>query len=975
MKSTNTRPLPENVIELLRKLNIYNLKPRSSKPVMFGLWNARSIKNKTTSITDFIISNNIDILAITETWMSGNERDDHTIADLNTSLPNFQIYHISRTSSKGGGICVILRKSFIVKQLPSVSVNTFEYIDLTLSSQNNLSTRIVIIYRPQLDRNKISTATPFIQEFSSLLEQYSTVPNRLLIAGDFNYHFDVPDDHHVSTLSDLLTSANMTQHITFPTHEKGHTLDLILTRKTDNFADQFDKTFSLPSDHAAILCALSICKPTAPKTKITYRNLSQINIQKFRTDITTSSLLSSKSTNVNELVHLYEHTLSSLLDIHAPLISRYITARPHAPWFDRSIQREKQKTRKHERKWLKSRLESDKISFKLARSQYNNMIIASKTRYYSNELANCDTKQLFRKINKLSNPISKNYESPNSSLANNLQAHFITKITKINKNFSNNPDITNKNNKCLSEFSIFPLITNDETKKIIMTSSTTTCDLDPIPTTLLKSCINEISPVITKIINISLQTGIFPDKLKIACIIPIMKKKSADPDDLNNYRPIANLTFLSKVIERAVSSHLINYLTKYNLFGNFQSAYRSNHSTETALLRVMNDLLLSLDKGNDCFLILLDYSAAFDTISHDILLNRLTILYGIKNTVLNWFTSYFENRSQFVMINKKTSFEHKPKEGVPQGSVIGPLIFILYTADVENIISSFGLSKMLFADDTQMYIDFTKDSIYNATYSIERCLTHIKNWSTHNHLKLNNEKTVAMHIHSRYKDPVESNPMKFDDNHINFSPSACNLGLIINDDLFLNDHINRVCRSASISLYKIGKLRKYISKDTCHILIHAFVLSRLDNCNALLGGLPIKHLKKLQMIQNSAARLISRSKFRNHITPVLKELHWLPIKARIMYKIIQLTFKCRNNLAPVYLTELIKEYHPHTNLRSAKQYLLTSQTYNMATYGSRAFSYLSPKYWNDLPYELRSVQNEAHFKKSLKTYLFNLFYK
>ena len=191
--------------------------------------------------------------------------------------------------------------------------------------------------------------------------------------------------------------------------------------------------------------------------------------------------------------------------------------------------------------------------------------------------------------------------------------------------------------------------------KLIKHAPITSCKLDPLPSSLFKDCIHELLPILTKIINLSLSTGHFPDHLKEACVLPLLKKPSLHPESLANYRPISNLRFISKLIERAAMSQLQTHLCENNLHSKMQSAYRPYHSTETALLRVQNDILLALDQRKEAVLVLLDFTAAFDTIDHNHLCRRLSSRYGIRGTVLKWFSSYLNNRKQSVLINNVNS--------------------------------------------------------------------------------------------------------------------------------------------------------------------------------------------------------------------------------------------------------------------------------------------------------------------------------
>ena len=217
----------------------------------------------------------------------------------------------------------------------------------------------------------------------------------------------------------------------------------------------------------------------------------------------------------------------------------------------------------------------------------------------------------------------------------------------------------------LDKLSCFTPTTENDVKRLVLNSSTATCENDPLPTCLVKQHVDMLAPLITRIINKSLEKGCVPDDLKHANILPLIKKDNLDKDTLKNYRPVSNLTFISKLLEKVVAERLKNHLDKYDLWSTMQSAYRSFHSTETALLRVQNDLVNSIGKKNLVALVLLDLSAAFDTIDHDILLRRMSARFGITGTSLKWFESYLSNRSQCVQIENSTSAKKKLHFGVP----------------------------------------------------------------------------------------------------------------------------------------------------------------------------------------------------------------------------------------------------------------------------------------------------------------------
>ena len=407
----------------------------------------------------------------------------------------------------------------------------------------------------------------------------------------------------------------------------------------------------------------------------------------------------------------------------------------------------------------------------------------------------------------------------------------------------------------------------------------------------------------------------------------------------------------------------------------FQSAYRQFHSTETALLHILNDLLLATDSGKVSLLTLLDLSAAFDTIDHSILLNRLQNCFGISDSVLSWFTSYLSNRSQSVLID---GFQSPPIEltcGVPQGSVLGPVLFTLYTSPLSNIINSHRLNHHFYADDSQLHDSDTPDNVQTLLRHTSDCYDEIKNWMTNNKLKLNDDKTESILISTRQKlsQIPPSLSLSLDTATISTSHSTKNLGVILDSTLSMQDFVSSTAKSCYFHLRRISQIRKHLSTEATTKLVISLVISRLDYCNALLSGLPDSTIQTLQRVQNNAARLILKKRKSDHISPLLSSLHWLPISKRIEYKLCLLCFKCLNNLAPVYLSDLLHVYTPSRSLRSSSDPLcLRIPRTKLFTYGPRSFSVAAPLSWNKLPLSLRQKPTLSSFKSALKTHLFSL---
>ena len=496
-----------------------------------------------------------------------------------------------------------------------------------------------------------------------------------------------------------------------------------------------------------------------------------------------------------------------------------------------------------------------------------------------------------------------------------------------------------------------------------------------MPASLVKAFLPVLLPTIHQIVNRSLLEHHMPKVLREAVVKPLIKKPSLDKENYKNFRPVSNLPYLGKIIEQAAIDQIESHLSVHNLHEPLQSAYTPNHSTETAIIKVTNDILCALDDGQCVYLVLLDLSAAFDTIDHSVFLSRLQEDYGVMGGVVDWMASYLSDRYQSININGTHSDKTELKYGFPQGSKIGPFGFKLYTKPLTSIAHKYNINIHLYADDTQLYISFDPNNSKDAIGRMEACITEIRSWMANNLLKLNDSKTEFMILGSeRNIAKVSEQSLSVGDSVVLPSRTVRNIGAMLDRAMTMEVHINATIKSCYAQIRSISKIRKYLLPDSIKSLIHAFVTSRLDTMNSLLYDIPDCLLKKLQKVQHNAARLIVRPKKSSHITPILKDLHWLPIKSRVQYKIILHVFKCLRGQGPAYLTSLLEEYHPARSLRSSCQSLLTKPK-TKRKYGDRAFSVAGPTLWNDLPDHLRNSNYSLDvFKKALKTHLFDEYY-
>ena len=612
------------------------------------------------------------------------------------------------------------------------------------------------------------------------------------------------------------------------------------------------------------------------------------------------------------------------------------------------------------------------------------MLLQAKKDYYNNLIAesSTDSKNLSNIVKDILHQRSEmklpEHASP-EELANRFAVFFTDKVCKIRDEL---PDLSrhklNLPTPALTcSLNVFSAVTESEVRKIIAKSPTKSCSLDPAPTWMVKDSVDELIPTVTILVNLSLQSANMPDSMKQALVTPLLKKDDLDPEVLKNYRPVSNLSFLSKVLERVVAARLTNYMTINQLHEPMQSAYRACHSTETALVRVQNDILRTLDQGGAAILVLLDLSAAFDTIDHSILLSRMESVLGVKGSALQWFKSYLLGRKQRIKINDDFSENQEILWSVPQGSVLGALLFLIYIIPLAQLIRSYGLNNHGYADDTQLCLSFKKTSdnaiVKSEILNLEKCLCDISVWMSQNKLKLNYDKTEIILFGSK-KHLAELNIKSLSVAGTDVSVASepvRNLGAMFDSQLIMAPHVKSVVKKSSFHLRNIGKARRVLTEDATKTVMQSLVMSRLDYCNALLIGIQQDLIAKLQRLQNSAARIVSRTRKYEHITPVLIKLHWLPIKFRIQFKVLLLVYKALNGLAPKYIKELLVPYKPRRHLRSEAKGLLDEPRTRLK-FGDRAFSISAPRLWNALPQHLKDSTSCQAFKKCLKTHLFRL---
>ena len=816
---------------------------------------------------------------------------------------------------------------------------------------------------------------------------------KTIIVGDFNIHFEKKRTSSVpEEFSSLIGSFGWIQHAEGPTHTDGHTLDLVISRAADNLVASCEVA-GLFSDHLAIDVVVRAHRPVRPRKKISFRSIKKIDMEAFRLDLIDLPLIANPAADVDGLIDQYNVGLASLLEKHAPLRQREITVRPENFWSTEEIETTRRTARMVERRWRNRRLEIDKQLLRYWRDRLVRLCDEAKATKLSALISECgsDQRALFRAVGERL-LVKAERKLPEHDSLQELADDFITFFSRKPADLRADLDMRATGGNHLDDLLSpavadedclfnFPPVSRTDVIDIVKLCPTKSCSLDPIPTALLKCVIDILATPIASLYNLSVLTGVFPSKLKLGLITPLLKKPSLCPNQKANFRPVTNVSFSSKCLERLALRSLVHHLSVNNLFVPVQSAYRGQHSTETALLRVYNDLLLAVDDGDAAVLVLLDFSAAFDTVDHGILLRRLESRFGIRGKALEWMESYVTGRHQAVLIDGYVSSHVPLRYGVAQGSVLGPIVFTLYTSPLHDLICAFGINCHFFSDDTQLYkvfrflrrLELHGGSQKETCRLLASCIAAIQAWTVENKLSLNVAKTDSLTV-SAEKAALPASTIDLREEVIISSTSVRNLGAIFDTNLRMDKHVSDICRRGFYHIRRIALIRKYLDHDATARLISAFVLSLLDNGNSLLVGLTEKQLDRLQSVQNAAVRLINRSSRTERIKPQLKALHWLPVRSRIDFKIATLAYRCVHRLAPSYLSELVSLQVPkRSGLRSETDMLkLVVPTARKERWGERSFSCCAPRIWNALPLSLRSLPTLSSFRAQLKTFMFRI---
>ena len=793
-----------------------------------------------------------------------------------------------------------------------------------------------------------------------MLETLDTYNKDIVIMGDFNIHVNNTSDQYGLRLLELLNDTAYRNQINVSTCQTGNTLDLVIDSyvKPTVVLTEISSDLSI-SDHSLIRFDINVSSYYSKIEKlISFRKYD--DERSFRENVLSFLQLPRFPASSSAQTEMINTTLSQQRDVIFPLITKLIMFSGSAPWYNGRCKNAKTKCRRMERKYKKRRSASNREQYVCALKDSAKTIRQAKKDFYKKffEDTRASPRRLYAAISQIlgkvqEKPLPRQADTDPGTLSTTLNTYLYEKITGIKTSLSETvssplilaPELVT------SRFDSFDSIGDQSFEDISRRCRITTCELDPVD-------FRKVSPGFLKahfirVINTTFATATFPESEKKGLIHPLLKSFDLDTEALSSYRPIAHITYISKLIETAIYFQLSKYIFDNNLLPATQSAYRPGHSTESALVAIHSDIIENLDRGKHTLAVYLDMSSAFDCVEHELLLKELETI-GVQGKALQLLRSYLSDRQVQVSIRSHHSETRRLECGVPQGSVLGPLLF-----------SGLGFEHHIYADDAQLYISFDDGEVADVRAKMESALLQTKSFLADINLQLNLSKTKYIIFSPKHKPSIRHDfgCLQFGETRLYPSSHVKSLGVTFDQDLNFKMQIDNVIKSCNFSLHNLYVARDYLPRDLLISTVTQEVFSRIDYCNALYLGLPKQQLFRLQKVINRCARLINRLPRHVPITPHLKSLHFLPIGQRIDFKVLSLTFATLSTKKPEYLHQLLPEGY--------RGRLVQPAALGGHVFTERAFFFSAPRLFSKLPLDIRNSETVKKFKTRLKTYLFD----
>ena len=913
--------------------------------------NVCSLLPKLDEIRFLILSLDLDVLCISETWLHEQIPNHEIIID------GYDVIRKDRLDKRGGGVCMYVKNSILVKDRCELT-SQFEIETVLIEVYcKKVTVLISCIYRPP-------TATvTFFDDCSDMLEKILMDDKELIILGDFNVDYCSNPNSSIHSLECLFSLHQLVNKPTRVTINSSTCIDLILTTMPENHSVCDVGQISL-SDHYMVFTCVDIDAKNTGHKMVNFRDYSDFNQDEFIEDLCNCELLcdpNALSDMTCDVIWLnWVNAFLKTCDRHAPIKSVRVKNR-YNPWINSEII-----TAMYKRDFLKRKAMNDATLLHEYRKQRNAVISAirkAKAAYFSTISVKYrnDPKKLWKELHRATGNSKFVNNVHNDLTPDEFNDYFAQVGKKISDSFQHEP-LKWRNPPCLHKFKFSEILGDDVLKLLNNLPSHSNLDILNIDCKMLKIAAPFIVHTLTEIFNFSLKSGFVFENWKYARVTPIYKGKG-EKDVPSNYRPISVVSHLAKIQEKLVQTQFISYLRKHELITIEQSAFLMNHSTVTSLHRVVDDWHAILNDHEVVAVCFFDISKCFDTISHELLILKLQY-YGVHDTELDWFKSYLSGRQQSVNLNGKLSNPRGVTVGIPQGGVLGPILFLIFINDIVQSVNA-GTCN-IFADDVAIYTN--GNNIKEAELKLQVCVNEIGDWYKNNRLKINADKTNVMLITSRKHDSNELN-VSLNGTSLRQVDTVRYLGLNIDSRLTWTDHVKQLCKNLSYKVFSLRRLSNTLSTPLLNTLYKSTIQPCIDYACSVWGNCSSKTRELIHRIQRRAARIVSKKYGARDIsvTELIKDLKWQTFETRRDYFLCMLMYQCIHGTAPVRLCNEIEMYFDRHgfNTRNANSLNVVAPKPSTEMF-KQSFTYAGPKTWNSLDDEIKNSHTLTTFKTLYK---------